>query len=121
MREIKFRAWSRGKMHYFDLFANDQYYLLGQDEGNIEFNAPVMQYTGLKDGNGVEIYEGDILELVYGIPPIKAILTVVKRDAAFKTICKNAQPKELYLGELKLELDIMEVIGNIYENPELLN
>jgi hypothetical protein len=77
----------------------------------------VMQYTGLRDKNGKEIYEGDIAQ-----HRIKGIRTVVFRDGAFRT--KRLKP---VAGESEDAFFFYEctgkdweVIGSIYENPELL-
>jgi uncharacterized phage protein (TIGR01671 family) len=74
----------------------------------------VMQYTGLKDRNGKEIYEGDILSNGSHIDWI-----VKYRDAAFQVehvgqITNDSWHLERGMAESR------EVIGNIYENPELL-
>jgi uncharacterized phage protein (TIGR01671 family) len=87
------------------------------------FDAILMQYTGLKDKNGVEIYEGDILknpdqgELEYHEDPINGQVvwwnllgwTLANKDGS---IWEDVD----YLANYELE-----VIGNIYENPELLS
>lgn len=79
-------------------------------------STPVMQYTGLKDKNGKEIYEGDILGS-YG-----AVFTVIFEDGCFKwstdAIGANNQIAYKKTGHFK-NVGPFEVIGNIYENPEL--
>ena len=91
---------------------------------NIE-EIELMQSTGLKDKNGKEIFEGDIVKR-YRSPFFKAeweyqIETVVKREACLvlgKKFGKNFATISFGLPFTKN--DLLEVIGNIYENPELL-
>lgn len=98
MREIKFRAWNEVK----NQMENDVY----KDYHNL------MQYTGLKDKNGKEIYEGD------GFYFYNDFRYVGFEDGAFFTYKKNGtQQESLYFCLLYINV---EIIGNIYENPELL-
>lgn len=72
----------------------------------------LMQYTGLKDKNMKEIYEGDIISLDGGEP-----FPIIFEDAAFKIdLFTNQCPQ--HIGQERAKRFI--VIGNIYENPELL-
>lgn len=76
-----------------------------------ERDSEVMQYTGLKDKNGREIYEGD---LVY-VPQWKNKYKVIFDDGMFKASGRAKFSLITIMGEVKCE-----VIGNIYENPELI-
>lgn len=62
MREIKFRAWDGENMAYSDQLGSlERFFGLYEDLG-YDNPKPIMRYTGLKDKNGVEIYENDIIE-----------------------------------------------------------
>ncbi len=74
-----------------------------KEKGAIEYPAVIMQYTGLKDKNGVEIYEGDVVSIGRKEPEIYVV----------KWIGQRFYPA--------LTSFTVEVIGNIYENPELLD
>lgn len=114
MRKIKFRIWDKFLYHmYYDEDNKEEPNLWNIKEhvsgGKLidTKSSVLMQYTGLKDKNGKEIYEGDILR-----GPKKFRAEVIFEDGAF-TVRKNL----LYFQRKPMDL---EVIGNIYENPELL-
>ncbi|WP_339052874.1 YopX family protein [Fusobacterium animalis] len=121
MRKIKFRAWHKEKkimgevlgidiLHKEIFFSNEDVDCYGfSDFKYIE----LMQYTGLKDKNNKEIYEGDIITL---------------HNSKYKVIF-NIEGARFVLRNDEFELEItfinhnnerMEIVGNIYENPELL-
>jgi len=110
MREIKFRAWDGKKM------------LQGQSVMNLSlatlltWSDKVMQFTGLKDKNGKEIYEGDLIQdLPDGYEP-RLIDEVVWWEEKLAWAVKD---KFGGYGMLWPEKEF-KVIGNIYENPELI-
>jgi len=108
MREIKFRAWDGEKMlPPQDITKCGEYWnWLGL------VDVALMQYTGLKDKNGVEIYEGDICKT--SVPKIPKGWVYWSEEGAYFGIRNEKLPALLHrAGEL-------EVIGNIYETPELL-
>ena len=122
MREIKFKAWVKElneireveyinflkkMISYPNKFCKEYY--LNADFDEIE----LMQYTGLKDEYGDEIYEGDI---------------VILHNSRYKVIF-NMEQARFVLRDDKFEMEIpftnnnnerMKIIGNIYENPELI-
>ncbi|QPI66397.1 hypothetical protein IR194_07845 [Exiguobacterium sp. PBE] len=133
MREIKFRAWDKTESEWIDIKYlrfefNDFWYLQEQDEYENEIDPPyfsgdedfeLMQYTGLKDKNGVDIYEGDIIRSDKD-SPIGTIVTakVYWKGAGFALL--TTRGSDTTSAYLELLNPFCEVIGNIYEHPHLL-
>ena len=109
MREIKFRAWDKENKEMVEVELLGKRVLLcknGEWENIEDFE--VMQYTGLKDKNDKEIYEGDIVRHATD----EGVYKVIFEDGGFYVI--NSYDFQT-INEYPLE-----VIGNVYENLELL-
>lgn len=120
MNELKFRAWDILQKEFvtgYEVYSQvcgwesdetGNHIVLRQDKYKI------MQYTGLKDQNGKEIYEGDILADVC-IPSI-----VAWNDNGFQKYTYGDESSWYLLGTKESSEKYNNVLGNIYENPELM-
>lgn len=132
MRELKFRVWN-SDIKQMEYFASPCFSLHGRipageydsDRYTRAFEPlaehpdwPIMQYTGLIDSNGVEIYEGDIVRLLGND---KGYLTVTFVNAYVGGWVLTTSRSEVYVSLGARKPSEVEVIGNIHENPELLS
>ncbi len=128
-RKLKFRAWidetCKGfnadqscynendefvpSMIYGDKLAFEEYMPINDLLAEI----PLMQYIGLKDKNGIEIYEGDIVRAISDYYELNFIGEVVFKDCSF------AVKGNVFTGYALMDYEV-EILGNIHENPELL-
>lgn len=120
MREIKFRVWYQGEMHnlggIYEAYFIDGAYL--EHSGHNDYEPVFMQYTGFKDCNVVEIYEGDIVisfECQDGFNPL---IGKISFGADGKWIIEDSDSK--YIEDLCEYADELKVIGNVYESQGLL-
>lgn len=124
-REIKFRAWyekDKQMIDWFSLTQNAWNTFRGEQPLSLiyeilvarkdDFN--VMQYTGLKDKNGTEIFEGDITK-------DKNVIMWHKEKALFAEHFYSTFQGVCNLSSYPILSQGIEIIGNIHENPELLN
>ena len=115
MREIKFRAWDIDKQKYITCFDMSNEGCVWTQEPCCSPDYPdaiIEQYTGLKDKNGKEIYEGDIVQIddhILGDFKIvwHGLGWKIKRAVGYETLSVHKSQD-------------CTVIGNIHENPELL-
>lgn len=114
MRKIKFRAWDGNKM----VRAHTLEFLDNGVNVNAHIGVPIsylMQYTGLKDCDGVEIYEGDIIQMSH------------RHTGAYEVVwfqsdlgCGWRKRRNDSTTDIGTECCVMKVIGNIHQNPELI-
>ena len=132
-REIKFRGKDRENWYYGDLvqeirhndnklFDGTMTYIRNCEYKNGDYigdsfpvsSETIGQYTGLHDKNGKEIYEGDIVKIKYRDEDIGK---VIYEHNGFSIDVTNMNKN---YGRVSFVNNFMEVIGNIYDNPELL-
>jgi uncharacterized phage protein (TIGR01671 family) len=141
MREIKFRAWMddekkmyenvglAGKIVFFEYETTEDEDFEQHYWGILQSGDALMQYAGLKDKNGKEIYEGDVVILNTSHKALGAVFKPEKHVVQWR---ENSPTMDMlnieYINaDRKIGItfdngmvDEIEVIGNIYENPELL-
>lgn len=128
MKEIKYRAWLVNAQRMVEVqaidfyngtvsYIEDDYVNLEQswEDENLD-NVVLMQFTGLKDEHGVEIYDGDIAQ-GYSVYPTAGTFEPFLMDEVYYT---NRGTWDCYSYILGGFNDQIEVVGNIYENPELM-
>jgi len=127
MREIKFRVWDSKKMIGNNLDIEDLM------SGILLFKPSFiwMQFTGLKDGKGIEVYKGDILRtpckqtFYIKKPNVHGLgAEMGKRETVGIVVCEwdsyGFKFRHINKGMYNISVPKFEIIGNIYENPELL-
>jgi uncharacterized phage protein (TIGR01671 family) len=138
MREIKFRAWDKNKKIMSPVWGIGWKGWQGIEESEInyveledngvydvsEIECVLMQFTGMLDKNGKEIYDGDILKVYFHYDgdyfTKEQLCAVVFEEAEFygKPFKNKGIQNSFY--EALNQKEIIEIIGNIHENPELL-
>lgn len=123
MRDIKFRVWDKKQRSMRTVrqidFSTGNIQVDHEDMDGTYYYIPLknslMQFTGLLDKNGKEIYEGDIIK------GIGEGFTVIFQDGCFVGKYKNEKSWiDLRIFNIDKELSIWKILGNVYENPELL-
>jgi uncharacterized phage protein (TIGR01671 family) len=108
-REIEFRAWDGKEMGCFglsDICAHGDVIYADKD-GDFTIEMPLMQYTGLNDKNGVKIFEGDVI-----------MISATDFSHSFPETIDDIFKAHSLCGESSTH---WEVIGDIHQNPELIN
>jgi uncharacterized phage protein (TIGR01671 family) len=131
MREIKFRAWDKENEEMYDVAMIDVEtgevaytdHPTGYNADALLEQVELMQYTGLKDKNGKEIFEGDILRdtdsEIYYVDFIRGCFYLRTNYKSFPHLGWAEWLPMCEIDRLANPVDF-EIIGNIYENPDLL-
>lgn len=127
----KFRAWIKSEKCFADYIESIRYYsseidlcwggICESDTFNLD-DVELILSTGLKDKNGKEIFEGDIVQYQNSKVPSadsKGVIRYFDNWAMFGIDIEHNEPRALFFNGLADHISL-EVVGNIYENPELI-
>ena len=115
MRDIKFRFWHKRDRAMLTKVKTG----LHVNENFMSDSLIAMQFTGLKDINGIEIYDGDVIKShFYGDDAGFECVAQIKYSSARAAFVFDSSEQDAFVYDN--ESNLLEVIGNIYENPELL-
>jgi len=125
-RIYKFRAWDKEEKKMY--IAEDWLMISGDGDCYVwnmgkrlrEKDFILMQFTGLKDKNGKEIYENDLVSIKRTLLGEPIIGEIIYKPAKFLWKIRDKRAEGTYIPDA-FEGDEYEVIGDIYSNPELLN
>ena len=133
MREIKFRAWNPVSKMMFEVDGIDlkkkSLLRIDRNPWNVDVldgwkgkdGYKLMQYTDLKDKNGKEIYEGDVVKTLDGdLRDPDSALSEVRWSSEGYRCCWWLEGRSISLSVGVVTDLLLEVVGNIYENPELI-
>jgi uncharacterized phage protein (TIGR01671 family) len=126
MRKFKFRAWDASDREMVDmLFTDPDGWFIGFFDGaNEGKNNVLMQFTGIKDKNGIDIYDGDIVRVESNGSKFAVEYVDNAMQFVFTKEIGNKDALSIKLSndreKRKKQVETLEVVGNVYENPELL-
>lgn len=116
MREIKFRAWDKSRKVMENCISVNPFYIDDCDRRRWQWNeVELMQYTGCKDKNGEDIYEGDIVRI-----EVEDYEAVIEWDVETCRFAIDIRSENILCDFDNYRGKDLEVMGNIYDNPERL-
>ena len=124
MKELKIKAWLKKEKKMVSIIGIDFNYeyiryteddnLFNENYKTAEFkNIELLQFTGLKDNGGQELYEADVIKFNDGIDDIYGLISYDDEDGTYRVSYENITE---HLSDREGDF---EIVGNIFENPDL--